>query len=44
LVLASDVAGRLVAWPSEVEVGIVTAVLGGPVLVLLVRRAKLAQL
>lgn len=44
LLLVSDIAGRLVAWPGEVEVGIVTAVVGGPVLVLLVRRRKLAQL
>lgn len=44
LLLVSDIVGRLVAWPAEVEVGIVTAVLGGPVLIALVRRRGLAQL
>lgn len=38
LLLVSDVAGRLVARPSEVQVGIVTAFVGAPVLVWLVRR------
>lgn len=38
LVLAADVVGRVVAWPGEVQVGIVTAVLGGPVFIALVRR------
>jgi iron complex transport system permease protein len=38
LVLAADIAGRVVAWPGEVQVGIVTAVLGGPVFIALVRR------
>ncbi|MQA81331.1 MAG: iron chelate uptake ABC transporter family permease subunit [Streptosporangiales bacterium] len=44
LLIASDIIGRVVARPGELEVGIVTAVLGGPALVLLVRRRKLAQL
>ncbi|WP_430782684.1 FecCD family ABC transporter permease [Actinoplanes sp. G11-F43] len=38
LVLAADVLGRVVARPAEIEVGIVTAVLGAPVLIALVRR------
>lgn len=38
LVLASDVLGRVIARPGEVEVGIVTAVVGAPVLIALVRR------
>lgn len=38
LLVASDLIGRLVARPSELEVGIVTALLGAPVLVWLVRR------
>ncbi len=38
LVLAADIVGRVVAWPGEVQVGIVTAVLGGPVFIALVRR------
>ncbi|MEV0034006.1 iron ABC transporter permease [Nocardia sp. NPDC050793] len=37
LLLAADILGRLVARPSEVEVGIVTAFLGAPLLALLAR-------
>jgi iron complex transport system permease protein len=44
LLLGSDVLGRVVARPSEVQVGIVTAVIGGPVFILLVRRRRTAQL
>ena len=44
LLLGADVVGRLVARPSEVEVGIVTAVLGAPFFIALVRRRKLAEL
>ena len=40
LVLASDIVGRLVALPAEMPVGIVTAFVGAPVLVLLVRRNR----
>jgi iron complex transport system permease protein len=40
LFLAADVAGRVLARPSEVQVGIVTAVLGGPVFLLVVRRRR----
>lgn len=43
LLLVSDVAGRVVARPAEVQVGIVTAVIGAPVLVALVRRRRLAR-
>ncbi|NMO00987.1 iron chelate uptake ABC transporter family permease subunit [Gordonia sp. TBRC 11910] len=38
VVLAADVVGRVIVRPDEVPVGIVTAVIGGPVLILLVRR------
>lgn len=38
LVLAADVIGRVIARPSEIQVGIVTAVIGAPVLIALVRR------
>jgi iron complex transport system permease protein len=34
------VIGRLVARPSTVEVGVVVAVIGAPVLIALVRRTK----
>lgn len=41
LLLAADVAGRVVARPGELQVGVVTALLGAPVLVTLVRRRRL---
>jgi iron complex transport system permease protein len=44
LLLGSDVIGRIVARPGELQVGIVTAVIGAPFFVLLVRRRKLADL
>lgn len=44
LLLGSDVIGRLVARPAELQVGIVTAVIGGPVFIFLVRRRRTAQL
>ncbi|NAZ88470.1 FecCD family ABC transporter permease [Kineococcus indalonis] len=44
LLLLSDVLGRVVVRPGELEVSIVTALLGAPVLVALVRRRRLAQL
>jgi iron complex transport system permease protein len=44
LLLGSDVVGRLVARPAELQVGIVTAVIGGPVFVFLVRRRRVVQL
>ncbi len=40
LLLTADVLGRVVAPPGELEVGIVTAFLGGPLLVALVRRGR----
>ncbi|MGW7268084.1 FecCD family ABC transporter permease [Streptomyces sp. NPDC054842] len=44
LLLGADVLGRLVARPAEIQVGIVTAILGGPVFIYLVRRRRTAQL
>jgi iron complex transport system permease protein len=44
LLLGADVLGRLVARPGEVQVGILTAVIGAPFFVALVRRRKLAEL
>ncbi|MCX5389867.1 iron chelate uptake ABC transporter family permease subunit [Streptomyces sp. NPDC006482] len=44
LLLGSDIVGRLVARPSELQVGIVTALIGGPVFIRLVRRKRMAQL
>nr|WP_295885149.1 iron chelate uptake ABC transporter family permease subunit [uncultured Devosia sp.] len=44
LLLSADVIGRVIAPPGEVQVGIVTAFLGAPVFIALVRRRKLATL
>ena len=44
LLLSSDVIGRIVAQPGELQVGIVTAVIGAPFFIALVRRRKLADL
>lgn len=44
LLLGADVLGRVVARPGEVQVGVVTAVIGGPVFVALVRRRRTAEL
>ncbi|MEM7287706.1 MAG: iron ABC transporter permease [Actinomycetota bacterium] len=44
LLLASDVVGRVVVRPAELQVGIVTAAVGAPFLIYLVRFTKLAEL
>lgn len=44
LLLAADIAGRVVARPGELNVGVATAVLGAPFFVALVRRRKMAEL
>ncbi|MCE3035460.1 iron ABC transporter permease [Streptomyces sp. CMSTAAHL-2] len=44
LLLGADVIGRVGARPAELQVGIVTAVIGGPVFIFLVRRRRTAQL
>jgi iron complex transport system permease protein len=44
LLLVSDVLGRVAARPGELQVGIVTAVIGAPFFVMLVRRRRLAEL
>ncbi|MFT4220354.1 MAG: iron chelate uptake ABC transporter family permease subunit [Microbacterium sp.] len=44
LVLVADVIGRVIARPGEIEVGIVTAVIGAPVLIALVRTHKASSL
>ncbi|MFF0727147.1 FecCD family ABC transporter permease [Streptomyces sp. NPDC004134] len=44
LLLGADVLGRVLARPAEVQVGIVTVILGGPVFIHLVRRRRMAQL
>ncbi|SDS52261.1 FecCD family ABC transporter permease [Microlunatus soli] len=44
LLLGADIVGRVIARPGEVQVAIVTAVIGAPVFIALVRRKKLAEL
>ncbi|MFE2940078.1 FecCD family ABC transporter permease [Streptomyces sp. NPDC059255] len=44
LILVSDIVGRLIARPGEVQVGIVTAVVGAVPFVILVRRRRLVEL
>ena len=44
LLLAADVAGRMIVRPGELEVGVVTAVLGAPFFIWLVRRRRFAGL
>lgn len=44
LMLLADTAGRLVARPGEVGVGLMVALLGGPFFIALVRQRKLVQL
>ncbi|MFJ9583050.1 FecCD family ABC transporter permease [Streptomyces acidicola] len=43
LLLAADVAGRVVRAPAEVPAGVMTALVGVPVLVVLVRRKKVTE-
>lgn len=40
----ADLVGRVIAWPQEVGVGVVTAVVGAPVLIYLVRRGRVGRL
>ncbi|GHC78863.1 iron ABC transporter permease [Nocardiopsis terrae] len=44
LLLVADVVGRVVARPEELQVGIVTALVGAPFFILLVRRRRAAGL
>ncbi|MGP7961445.1 FecCD family ABC transporter permease [Sanguibacter sp. A247] len=44
LLVVSDIVGRVVAAPGQLEVGLVTAVVGAPVFIVLVRRRRLAEL
>lgn len=44
LLLFCDVVGRVIARPGEIQVGIMTAAIGGPAFVILVRRTRMAQL
>ncbi|SHH65732.1 iron complex transport system permease protein [Sporobacter termitidis DSM 10068] len=44
LLTASDIIGRLIGSPGELEAGIVTAFFGAPILILIARRAKVRSL
>lgn len=44
LLLAADVIGRLLGSPGELETGIVTAMMGAPVFILIVRKVKVRSL
>ncbi|GII85095.1 iron ABC transporter permease [Sphaerisporangium siamense] len=43
LLLAADIAGRMVARPVEIQAGVLIAFLGGPFFIAMVRRRKLAE-
>jgi iron complex transport system permease protein len=44
LLVLADVVGRVVARPQEIEVGIVTAIIGAPFFIWIVRRQKVREL
>ncbi|WP_313618545.1 iron ABC transporter permease [Agrobacterium sp.] len=44
LLLAADIMGRIVARPSELDVGIVTALVGAPFFIWIVRRQRVREL
>lgn len=44
LLIISDVIGRLIGYPGELEAGIVTAFLGAPILIVIAMRAKVRSL
>nr|WP_216848666.1 MULTISPECIES: iron ABC transporter permease [unclassified Rathayibacter] len=44
LLTTADIAGRIVARPSEIDVGIITALIGAPVFIAIVRRQKVREL
>ncbi len=44
LLLGSDIIGRVIARPGEIQVGIITAVVGAPVFIALVRQRRIPEL
>ncbi|WP_459250457.1 FecCD family ABC transporter permease [Streptomyces youssoufiensis] len=44
LLLGADIVGRVIARPGELQVGVVTTLIGGPAFIYLVRRRRLAHL
>lgn len=44
LLIAADVAGRIAARPAEIDVGILTALIGAPAFIWIVRRQRVREL
>lgn len=44
LLLVADTVGRLISYPGEIEAGLLVAVVGAPVLIVLVRRSRMGGL
>lgn len=44
LLLSSDIVGRLIARPAEIDVGIITAFIGAPFFIWIVRRQRVREL
>ena len=44
LLLGADIIGRVIASPAELEVGIITAIIGAPVFIYIVRKVKIRSL
>ena len=44
LVVLADVIGRVVVRPGELQVGIVMALIGGPIFIVLVRRTRMVRI
>jgi iron complex transport system permease protein len=44
LLLGSDILGRIIARPGEIDVGIVTALIGAPFFIWIVRRQRVREL
>lgn len=44
LLVLADIIGRVIAQPQEIEVGIVTAIIGAPFFIWIVRRQKVRGL
>ena len=43
LLVTADVVGRLVVWPAELQVGVVTALVGAPIVLVLLRRSTISK-
>lgn len=44
LLVVADIVGRIIARPSEIDVGIITALIGAPIFIFIVRRQKVRAL